>query len=113
VLVGVGKLFDWHLTASGHLSSTRKIRVDNTFHVSSVGAMHIELDQDGLRRHARAAGIDIYKFYGRQLAERTGLSQPGISTVLMGKTNPGARFVAHMLGLFGSAAFTDIFRIAN
>jgi hypothetical protein len=41
--------------------------------------MHIELDQDGLRRHAQAAGIDIYKFYGRQFAERTGLSQPGIT----------------------------------
>lgn len=75
--------------------------------------MHIELDQDGLRRHANAAGVDIYKFYGRQLAERTGLSQPGISTVLKGKTNPGAKFVAHVLGVFGTAAFTDIFRIAD
>ena len=75
--------------------------------------MHIELDQDGLRRHAQAMGIDIYKFYGRQLANKTGLSEPAISGVLKGNTNPGAKFVAHMLGIFGTAAFTDIFRIAD
>jgi transcriptional regulator with XRE-family HTH domain len=75
--------------------------------------MHIELNVQALRDHARRVGIDPDRFYCRELSRRLGVGEPTISKLLNGKAEPGNRFMATCLAHFGVANFHELFKIAS
>lgn len=65
-----------------------------------------KLRPDGLAEYRRRAGIDTNK----ALAGRIGMTEGQVSRVLRGD-DPGTKFVAGVLLLFGTDAFDDLFEV--
>jgi transcriptional regulator with XRE-family HTH domain len=75
--------------------------------------VHVELNVQALREHSHQVGVDPGRSLNRQLADRLRVSEPTISRVMRGKTEPGNRVIAAFLLHFGPGNFHHIFRVVS
>lgn len=67
----------------------------------------LALKPDGLNKIRKLARIETDK----QLAEMIGMDAATVSRVLTGKAAPGPKFIAGLIGAFGTEWFSDLFAV--
>ncbi len=65
------------------------------------------LKLEGLAKVRKLAGIDT----DVELARRAGIDPGNLSRVLSGKAAPGPKFIAGLMGTFGTEWFEDLFEV--
>lgn len=67
----------------------------------------LALKPEGLSKIRKLARIETDK----QLAEMIGMDAATVSRVLTGKAAPGPKFIAGLIGAFGTEWFSDLFAV--